>query len=83
MDDSLDHTNVLHKQLYSTLYKRSPRCLPEFLGGGMFERRSLGIRQEQAGARPPRLFRSSTSSAISSPTQSSARISCPRECFRS
>ena len=32
MDDSLDHTNVLHKQLYSTLYKRLSAVLPEFLG---------------------------------------------------
>ena len=32
MDDSLDHTNVLHKQLYSTLYKRLSAMLPEFLG---------------------------------------------------
>ncbi len=31
-DDSLDHTNVLHKQLYSTLYKRLSAMLPEFLG---------------------------------------------------
>lgn len=31
-DDSLDHTNVLHKQLYSTLYKRLSALLPEFLG---------------------------------------------------
>jgi len=31
-DDSLDHTNVLHKQLYSTLYKRLSGLLPEFLG---------------------------------------------------
>lgn len=32
VDDSLDHTNVLHKQLYSTLYKRLSAALPEFLG---------------------------------------------------
>ncbi|HRJ71325.1 MAG TPA: glycosyltransferase [Terrimicrobiaceae bacterium] len=32
VDDSLDHTNVLHKQLYSTLYKRLSAMLPEFLG---------------------------------------------------
>ncbi len=32
VDDSLDHTNVLHKQLYSTLYKRLSALLPEFLG---------------------------------------------------
>ena len=32
MDDSLDHTNVLHKQLYSTLYKSLSAMLPEFLG---------------------------------------------------
>jgi len=31
-DDSLDHTNVLHKQLYSSLYKRLSSLLPEFLG---------------------------------------------------
>jgi len=31
-DDSLDHTNVLHKQLYSSLYKRLSALLPEFLG---------------------------------------------------
>jgi len=31
-DDSLDHTNLLHKQLYSTLYKRLSALLPEFLG---------------------------------------------------
>ncbi len=31
-DDSLDHTNVLHKQLYSTLYKSLSAMLPEFLG---------------------------------------------------
>lgn len=31
-DDSLDHTNVLHKQLYSALYKRLSALLPEFLG---------------------------------------------------
>ena len=31
-DDSLDHTNVLHKQLYSTLYKKLSSMLPEFLG---------------------------------------------------
>ena len=32
VDDSLDHTNVLHRQLYSTLYKRLSAVLPEFLG---------------------------------------------------
>jgi processive 1,2-diacylglycerol beta-glucosyltransferase len=32
VDDSLDHTNVLHKQLYSALYKRLSAMLPEFLG---------------------------------------------------
>ncbi len=32
VDDSLDHTNVLHKQLYSSLYKRLSALLPEFLG---------------------------------------------------
>lgn len=32
VDDSLDHTNVLHKQLYSTLYKRLSAALPQFLG---------------------------------------------------
>ena len=31
-DDSLDHTNVLHKQLYSTLYAKLSSMLPEFLG---------------------------------------------------
>ncbi len=31
-DDSLDHTNVLHKQLYSTLYSKLSSMLPEFLG---------------------------------------------------
>lgn len=31
-DDSLDHTNVLHKQLYSTLYAKLSALLPEFLG---------------------------------------------------
>jgi processive 1,2-diacylglycerol beta-glucosyltransferase len=31
-DDSLDHTNVLHKQFYSTLYKKLSSMLPEFLG---------------------------------------------------
>ena len=31
-DDSLDHTNVLHKQFYSTLYKNLSAMLPEFLG---------------------------------------------------
>lgn len=31
-DDSLDHTNVLHKQFYSTLYKRLSELTPEFLG---------------------------------------------------
>jgi len=32
VDDSLDHTNVLHKQLYSSLYKRLSALVPEFLG---------------------------------------------------
>ncbi|MFZ4683435.1 MAG: MGDG synthase family glycosyltransferase [Terrimicrobiaceae bacterium] len=32
VDDSLDHTNVLHKQLYSTLYKQLSKQLPKFLG---------------------------------------------------
>lgn len=32
VDDSLDHTNVLHKQLYSTLYKSLSAALPQFLG---------------------------------------------------
>ncbi len=32
VDDSLDHTNVLHKQLYSALYKRLSAKLPKFLG---------------------------------------------------
>jgi processive 1,2-diacylglycerol beta-glucosyltransferase len=32
VDDSLDHTNVLHRQLYSALYKRLSAVLPEFLG---------------------------------------------------
>lgn len=32
VDDSLDHTNVLHKQLYSTLYKQLSKQLPNFLG---------------------------------------------------
>lgn len=31
-DDSLDHTNVLHKQLYSRLYAKLSTMLPEFLG---------------------------------------------------
>jgi len=31
-DDSLDHTNGLHKQLYSTLYTKLSSALPEFLG---------------------------------------------------
>jgi processive 1,2-diacylglycerol beta-glucosyltransferase len=31
-DDSLDHTNVLHKQFYSKLYTRLSAMLPEFLG---------------------------------------------------
>jgi processive 1,2-diacylglycerol beta-glucosyltransferase len=31
-DDSLDHTNVLHKQFYSMLYKKLSEMLPEFLG---------------------------------------------------
>lgn len=31
-DDSLDHTNVLHKQFYSSLYKRLSELTPEFLG---------------------------------------------------
>jgi len=31
-DDSLDHTNVLHKQLYSNLYAKLSTMLPEFLG---------------------------------------------------
>jgi len=31
-DDSLDHTNVLHKQFYSSLYKRLSGLLPDFLG---------------------------------------------------
>lgn len=31
-DDSLDHTNVLHKQFYSSLYKQLSGLLPEFLG---------------------------------------------------
>ncbi len=31
-DDSLDHTNVLHKQLYSTLYAKLSALLPDFLG---------------------------------------------------
>jgi processive 1,2-diacylglycerol beta-glucosyltransferase len=31
-DDSLDHTNLLHKQLYSTLYQKLSALLPEFLG---------------------------------------------------
>ncbi len=32
VDDSLDHTNLLHKQLYSTLYKQLSKQLPKFLG---------------------------------------------------
>lgn len=32
VDDSLDHTNVLHKQLYSSLYKQLSAKLPQFLG---------------------------------------------------
>jgi processive 1,2-diacylglycerol beta-glucosyltransferase len=32
VDDSLDHTNLLHKQLYSTLYKQLSKQLPNFLG---------------------------------------------------
>jgi processive 1,2-diacylglycerol beta-glucosyltransferase len=31
-DDSLDHTNILHKQFYSSLYKRLSKLTPEFLG---------------------------------------------------
>lgn len=31
-DDSLDHTNLLHKQFYSSLYKRLSEITPEFLG---------------------------------------------------
>lgn len=31
-DDSLDHTNVLHRQFYSALYKRLSELTPEFLG---------------------------------------------------
>lgn len=31
-DDSLDHTNVLHKQFYSSLYKRLSSLVPQFLG---------------------------------------------------
>jgi len=31
-DDSLDHTNVLHRQFYSTLYSKLSLMLPEFLG---------------------------------------------------
>lgn len=31
-DDSLDHTNLLHKQLYSALYRKLSALLPEFLG---------------------------------------------------
>jgi processive 1,2-diacylglycerol beta-glucosyltransferase len=31
-DDSLDHTNVLHKQFYSGLYKRLSEVTPSFLG---------------------------------------------------
>lgn len=31
-DDSLDHTNILHKQFYSALYKRLSEVTPEFLG---------------------------------------------------
>ncbi len=31
-DDSLEHTNVLHRQLYSNLYAKLAAMLPEFLG---------------------------------------------------
>ena len=31
-DDSLDHTNVLHRQFYSKLYSKLSLMLPEFLG---------------------------------------------------
>ncbi len=31
-DDSLDHTNVLHKQFYSGLYKGLSAAMPDFLG---------------------------------------------------
>jgi processive 1,2-diacylglycerol beta-glucosyltransferase len=31
-DDSLDHTNVLHKQFYSGLYKSLSAAMPDFLG---------------------------------------------------
>ena len=31
-DDSLTHTNVLHKQFYSALYKRLSALMPDFLG---------------------------------------------------
>lgn len=31
-DDSLDHTNVLHRQFYSTLYTKLSAMMPEFLG---------------------------------------------------
>jgi processive 1,2-diacylglycerol beta-glucosyltransferase len=31
-DDSLDHTNILHKQFYSALYKRLSEVTPQFLG---------------------------------------------------
>lgn len=31
-DDSLDHTNVLHRQFYSKLYSKLSALLPEFLG---------------------------------------------------
>ena len=31
-DDSLDHTNVLHRQFYSKLYTKLSAMLPEFLG---------------------------------------------------
>ena len=31
-DDSLDHTNLLHRQFYSTLYSKLSSIMPEFLG---------------------------------------------------
>ena len=31
-DDSLDHTNLLHRQFYSTLYSKLSTIMPEFLG---------------------------------------------------
>jgi processive 1,2-diacylglycerol beta-glucosyltransferase len=31
-DDSLDHTNLLHRQFYSTLYSTLSSIMPEFLG---------------------------------------------------